>query len=152
MSIAMKRMLTIAFVSCLSLFTMNAHAKSEVYTKYFSDLAVSGYDTVAYFTQDKPVKGNSKFSIEYKDTTWLFSSKEHLALFKATPEKYAPQYGGYCAWAVAQGNMASGDPLKWKIVDNKLYLNYDAEIQERWLKDTAKFIVDGDKIWPSLIK
>lgn len=145
-------MISVTIISCLSLFTLSAHAKSEIYTGYFSDDAVSGYDVVAYFTQGKPVEGNEKFSVEYKDALWSFSSQKHLDLFNANPEKYEPQYGGYCAWSVSQGNSAESDPLVWKIIDNKLYLNYDREVQEMWLKDSANFIIQADKNWPQVIK
>ena len=79
-------------------------------------------------------------------------AKANLALFEHNPEKYAPQYGGYCAWAVAQGHTASGDPQVWEIINDKLYLNYDVEVQGKWLKDTAGFIIEADKKWPALLK
>ncbi len=152
MKFSIKKFITVGIISCLSLFSMNSFAKSEIATAYFSDDAVSGYDVVAYFTQGKPVEGREKFSVEYKDALWSFSSQEHLDLFNAEPEKYAPQYGGYCAWSVAQGNSAGADPLVWKIIDNKLYLNYDVEVQQMWLKDSANFIIQADKNWPKVIK
>ena len=151
MNMIIRKLIAFIFISSLSLFASSAYAESEIYTKYFSDLAVSGYDTVAYFTENKPVKGNSDYSFEYKKATWQFSSKENLALFKTNPEKYAPQYGGYCAWAAADGRTASGDPLQWTIIDEKLYLNYNAAVQEEWLKDTAKFIIEADSKWPALL-
>jgi YHS domain-containing protein len=146
-----RKLIAFVFISSLSLFTSSASAESEIYTKYFSDLAVSGYDTVAYFTEGKPVKGDSDYSFEYKEATWQFSSQENLALFKTNPEKYAPQYGGYCAWAAADGRTASGDPLQWTIIDAKLYLNYNAAVQQEWLKETAKFIMEADSKWPALL-
>lgn len=153
MTMVFKKFIAFTFISYLSLFAASVQAaEAEIYTKYFSDLAVSGYDTVAYFTQGKPVKGDSDYSFEYKDATWQFSSKENLALFTANPEKYAPQYGGYCAWAAADGRTASGDPLQWTIIDEKLYLNYNAAVQEEWLKDTKTFIIEADSKWPALLK
>ncbi|MGB1239671.1 MAG: YHS domain-containing (seleno)protein, partial [Pseudomonadales bacterium] len=118
----------------LSIFwTSSLWAGDAIYTSFFSSNAVSGYDTVSYFTEGKPLKGKKNFSTKYKKATWLFSSQENLDLFKANPEKYAPQYGGFCAWAVAAKNdRASGDPLRWNIVDGKLYLNYDKAIQDKW--------------------
>ncbi|MCJ8300227.1 MAG: YHS domain-containing protein [Pseudomonadales bacterium] len=130
----------------------NVFAGDAIYTSYFSNNAVGGYDTVAYFTEGKPLKGNSKYSTSYKKTKWLFSSAENLALFKADPSKYAPQYGGFCAWAVAAKNSrASGDPLRWNIVNDKLYLNYDKDIQQQWKKDIPGFIVKADINWPKLL-
>ncbi len=144
----MKRILTLA----LFLWTSTVFAGDAIYTSLFSSNAVSGYDTVAYFTQGKPVKGSKKFKTSYKGANWLFSSAENLAKFKQSPDKYAPQYGGFCAWAVAAKNdRASGDPKRWNIVDGKLYLNYDKEIQGKWQKDIPGFIATGDKNWPGLL-
>jgi YHS domain-containing protein len=103
-------------------------AEAPVYTGILNNVAVSGYDPVAYFTDGKPVKGNAKFATNYKGAEFRFASANHLAAFKANPAKYAPQYGGYCAWAVSQGYTASADPSVWKIVGGKLYLNYNQEI------------------------
>jgi YHS domain-containing protein len=125
--------------------------EAEIYTKFFSNLALEGYDTVAYFDQQKPVKGKSEFSYKYKDAMWQFSSQENLDKFIAMPRKYAPQYGGYCAWLVANGDTAKGDPKYWSIENGKLYLNYDADIQEKWLADKPGFIIKGDAMWPSVL-
>lgn len=127
------------------------HAADPVYTSTWNSNAVSGYDVVAYFTQGKPVKGERKFSYKYKGATWRFSSKENLDKFKANPTKYAPQYGGYCAWAMADGKTASGDPKYWKIVNGKLYLNYNDTIQKRWEKDIPGFIQRADAKWPTVV-
>ncbi len=127
----------------------------KIYTTGFWGIgkAVGGYDTVAYFTEGKPVKGNSKFSYEWNKAKWLFSSQENLDLFKATPPEYAPQYGGHCAWAVAAKNdLVKGDPNFWKIVDGKLYLNYDDSVQKMWLKDIPGFIFGADNNWVGLNK
>ena len=84
--------------------------------------------------------------------TFRFSSAANLAKFKASPAAYAPQYGGYCAWAVANGYTAKGDPKQWRIVNGKLYLNYNAEIQSRWVKDIPGFIRKGDANWPAVLE
>nr|WP_217702143.1 YHS domain-containing (seleno)protein [Vibrio ostreicida] len=125
----------------------------KIYTGIFSSKALSGYDTVAYFTQGKPVKGDSQFQTEYQDANWYFASQEHLDAFKADPERYAPQYGGYCAWAVsAKNDFASADPKQWAIVDGKLYLNYDAEVKSWWDDDRSGHIKQADINWPKLIQ
>jgi YHS domain-containing protein len=124
---------------------------SEIYTGFFNKVAVGGYDSVAYFTQNRPVKGDTKFSTQYKGVEWRFANEEHKSKFIANPEQYAPQYGGYCAWAVAQGHTASGDPTKWKIVDGKLYLNYDADVQKKWEADVPGFISKANKNWPTVL-
>ena len=154
----MKRIIQqkITFTSALTLlllmFSFQAQAKDPVYTSFFSNVAVSGYDTVAYFTDQKATKGSSKYVAEYQGAQWQFKNAENLAAFKASPEKYAPQYGGYCAWAVANNDTASGDPQQWTIENGKLYLNYDANIQARWLKDKSSLIEQADNNWPSVIR
>ena len=142
---------TAAFVA-LVLTALTAHARAnEIYTGIFSSLAVGGYDTVAYFKQGKPVLGIAEFATEYKGATWRFASKENLDAFKAQPTAYAPQYGGYCSWAIAQNYTASGDPLVWKIVDGRLYLNYDRDVQAKWEKDIPGFIASANKNWPAAL-
>lgn len=150
----MKRLYTLfaALVFLVAAPFATAQAFDQVYTSTFSSKAISGYDTVAYFTEGKPVKGSSKFSTEWRGAKWQFASAENLALFKADPEKYAPQYGGYCAWAVSQGTEAPGDPDNWAIDNGKLYLNYNANVQKRWNADRANFIKDADAKWPTLVK
>jgi len=129
-----------------------AVAKDPVYTGIFSSLAVSGYDPVAYFTEGKPVEGRSDFEYEWNGATWRFVDQNNLDTFKANPEVYAPQFGGYCAWAVAQGSTASSDPDAWRIVDGKLYLNYSKSVQEKWLQDISGNIAKADKDWPAVLK
>lgn len=124
---------------------------APVYTGTFSNTAVSGYDTVAYFTQGKPVKGSTEFRTTYNGAEWRFASAANLAKFRANPGRYAPQYGGYCAWAVSQGYTASGDPTVWKVVDGKLYLNYNQEIGAKWSKNIPGFIRAGDANWPKVL-
>jgi YHS domain-containing protein len=142
-----------ALIFALSIvFTGAAVAKDPVYTARFSSLAVDGYDTVAYFNDGAPAKGSKEFSTEYNGAEWRFVSADNLAAFKADPVAYAPQYGGYCAWAVSQNYTASGNPQNWAIVDGKLYLNYNTEIQERWNKDIPGFIAAAEKNWPSVLQ
>ncbi len=119
-------------------------------TTLLGNLAVDGYDPVAYFTAGKPVEGKKEFSLEWQSATWRFSSAANRDLFKAAPEKYAPQYGGYCAWAVSQGYTADADPEAWKIVDGKLYLNYDKKVQAKWEQDQTSLIPKADANWPKL--
>lgn len=151
--IYMKRIIQLVSLSLVLLIgSANAYAEDPIYTSFFSSKAVGGYDPVAYFTESKPVQGKKKYSTEYMGAEWYFSSNENKNLFTANPGKYAPQYGGYCAWAIANNSFAKGDPNQWSIVDDKLYLNYDAKIKSQWSKDSAAFIVKGDTNWPSLIE
>ncbi len=129
-----------------------AAEKPSVYTGFASSIAVGGYDPVAYFKGGTPVKGDDAFEFDYKGATWRFASAENLAAFKAAPDRYAPQYGGYCAWAAAQGYTAKGDPRNWKIVNGKLYLNFNDDIQKKWEKDIPGFIAKGDRNWPGILK
>ncbi len=141
----------IAIIMSLAVISSKAFALDPTYTTLFSSDAIKGYDTVAYFTENAPVKGKSEFSTEYQQATWLFSSQENLDLFKSDPEKYAPQYGGYCAYAVSQGSTASIKPELFTIHGGKLYLNYNESINKKWSQNKDDFIRDADQNWPKLI-
>lgn len=147
----MNRRILLAGLACAALPAVALAAKPPVYTAPLSDLAVGGHDVVAYFAEGRPVLGDARFSTTWKGATWRFSSADHLAKFRARPTAYAPQYGGYCAWAVAHGYTAKGDPRQWRIVDGRLYLNFNAEIQSRWVKDIPGFIRQGDANWPGVL-
>ena len=107
---------------------INTLEKQGLFSYQPNGIAIRGYDTVAYFTQGKPVEGTEKFSTEWEGATWRFSSQENLELFTTDPEKYAPQYGGYCAYGVAQDSLVKIEPDQWTIYDDKLYLNYNAKL------------------------
>ena len=115
------------------------------------DGAIEGYDAVAYFTQGKPIRGSDQYSVEWNGATFKFSSMEHLDLFKASPEKYAPQYGGYCAYAVSEGATVSTVPEAWTIVDDKLYLNFSLGVRNRWSKDIPGRVARADANWPDVL-
>lgn len=126
--------------------------KAPVYTGLFSNLAIDGHDPVAYFTEGKPVKGSKDFSTEYQGAEFRFASQANLDAFLADPQKYAPQYGGYCAWAAAQNKTAPGKAEYWAIVDDKLYLNFSKKVQDDWNEDREGFITKADENWPDLLK
>lgn len=140
------------------LFSQSSLAADPIYTGFFSNKAVGGYDTVDYFREgklatDNPLKGKDNYVMSYMGADWYFSSQENLDSFSKNPTKYVPQYGGFCAWAISEKNdRASGDPLQWTIVKGKLYLNYDAEVKGWWEKNIPLFITKADKNWPSLLK
>jgi YHS domain-containing protein len=141
-----------ALTVLLAMASVTTQARSpEIYTGLLSSTAVGGYDPVAYFTDGKPVEGKRDITFAWKGVTWRFVSEKNRDLFKAKPEAYAPQYGGYCAWAVSQGYTAKGDPKYWRIVDGKLYLNYDAKVQKDWEKDIPGHISKGDNNWPKVL-
>ncbi len=146
-------LIAVAMVSAVGVAVQPAVAeKPAVYTGFASNLAVGGYDPVAYFKSGAPQKGEAAFEYDYMGTKWRFANAANLAAFKASPKSFAPQYGGYCAWAAAQGYTAKGDPKNWRIVDGKLYLNFNDEIQAKWEKDIPGFIAKGDKNWPGILK
>lgn len=138
----------------LALFVMfcaeSAIAQEEIFSK--SNVAIQGYDPVAYFKDSKPVKGKNEFSYVWKGATWNFSNSQNLHEFKLNPESFAPQYGGYCAYGVADGHKAPTSPDAWTIVDGKLYLNYDKSVKALWSKDQQGFIKMADKNWDTVKK
>ncbi len=129
-----------------------AAAKEPVFTASFSDLAIRGYDPVAYFTEGRPTEGKDGFEFDWKGATWRFANQENLDAFKANPAAYAPQFGGYCAWAVSQGYTASTVPEAWRIVDGKLYLNYSKGVQARWEQDVPGNIAKANRNWPTVLE
>jgi YHS domain-containing protein len=142
----------------LMFFGFAAHAAPPVNTltnSFFSsvtDTAINGYDTVAYFTENKPVKGQDAHAFEWKGAKWKFASQANLDLFKGSPDKYAPQFGGYCAFGVAKGGLVKVDPDQFTVLDGKLYLNFDASVQKDWLKDRANLIKTAEAKFPDLLK
>ena len=139
-------------VACAALIATAALARSpEIYTGTFSSTAVGGYDPVAYFTEGKAVPGRSDVTFSWRGATWRFVSVKNRDLFKAKPQAYAPQYGGYCAFAVSHGYTAHGDPRNWNIMGGKLYLNYSAAVKKDWEKDISGHVGKGDKNWPKVL-
>lgn len=124
--------------------------KAIVYTGIVAGVGAGGYDVVSY-TQGGPKKGDAKFAASYNGAKWYFSSAENMKAFEASPAKYAPAYGGYCAYAVANGVTAKGDPLLWKIVGGKLYLNLNKQAQKRWTEDIPGNIASGNANWPKVL-
>jgi hypothetical protein len=117
-----------------------------------SGLALDGYDTLAFFTLGRPVRGDARFETVWQGARWRFSTQDHLNCFLAEPARFAPQYGGYCAWAVgAQNALAPGDARYWRVVDGKLYVNYDAGVQRQWVRDIPGFILAADRNWPAIL-
>lgn len=112
--------------------------------------AIDGYDPVAYFTDGKPVRGSSTFSADWQGATWHFASAEHRDQFLAMPERYAPQYGGYCAYATSLDRVATGDARHWKIVDDKLYLNNNWFAHKLWQTNVKGNLADSEQNWPEV--
>jgi YHS domain-containing protein len=132
--------------------TAIAAGQSDSVNKDSHGVAIKGYDPVAYFTDSKPVKGSPEFAYSYMGVTYQFSSAAHRDEFAKTPEKYVPQYGGYCAYGVSQNHTAPIDPEAWTIVEGKLYLNYSKAVKKTWSEAIPGYIQAADKNWPGLHK
>ena len=115
-----------------------------------NDIAISGYDPVAYFYDSKATQGTKQYTATYKNAIYQFSSATNRDLFRSNPEKYAPQYGGYCAMGVALHKKLEIDPEAWYIVDGKLYLNLNKTVQKKWLSDVPGHIASAEQIWPDI--
>lgn len=150
----MSRVLRVVFAIALAIVplshTVVAAGKSPVNTTR-AQLALQGYDAVAYFADGKPVAGSSAFEYRWMNAVWRFASAEHRDRFAKEPEKFAPQFGGYCAYAVSRGYTADGDPKAWRIVDGQLFLNYSPDVQKMWLQDVPGNIAKGRQNWPAAL-
>jgi len=129
---------------------MNAHAASAVFAP--DGVAIRGYDPVAYFVDGKPTTGRDEFTTDWMGAKWKFASQANLERFKAEPAKYAPQYGGYCAYGTAKGHLAPTEPAAWSVVDGKLYLNYNKQVSKLWQKDIPGYNAAADRQFSGLLK
>jgi len=153
LSSSSRRSLLVCSVLAISAASMSAQAlAADAIAPIFSTKAgaIQGYDPVAYFLLNKPVKGSANFTTKWQGATWYFSSRNNLDAFVASPEKYAPQYGGYCAYGVAQGVTPETDPAAFVVRDNKLYLNLSKSVQKLWQQDIAGYVKDANNNWPAL--
>jgi YHS domain-containing protein len=141
----MKLLLSVLVLAGLSW----AQLASQVFVNKMN-VAISGYDPVSYFVDQKPVLGDAKLKFEWMGAEWRFASQSHLDQFAKEPEKFAPQYGGFCAFGVSRGYKAKIDPQAWSIVGGKLYLNYNSDVQKTWKDRAAEFIRRGDEGWPTV--
>jgi len=114
-------------------------------------VGAGGYDLTTYFSQEKPERGNGHHVSELKGVTYLFATEENKKTFEANPEKFLPQYGGYCAYGVSVSKKFVADPEQYDIVDGKLYLNLDAKVRSIWLQNVSGRITDANKIWPVIV-
>ena len=129
----------------------DAYAAHPIYRAELEGPALRGYDTVAYWTEGRAMLGSAEFEVNWRDTIWWFSSAEHKALFEADPEKYAPQFGGYCAYAASRHRLYEGHPEVFVIEDGKLYFNNNSSVMERWLSMPDSFIEAAEEAFPSMI-
>ena len=138
----------LSFLSMNSVLTVQA---ARVLTDN-NTVAMGGYDAVSYQDANGPQMGSSSYSYNWNEATWYFVSASNRNVFSKNPERYAPQYGGYCAFAVSKNSLAPGDPKVWSLVDGKLYLNLNKSVQSRWTSDQKNLIIRADRNWPGLSK
>ena len=127
-------------------------AAPEINVGYFNKLAMNGYDVMTYWHGGKPQEGNPEISAEYKEARWIFVSRENREAFLSDPARYAPAYGGYCAYAASQNAVSDVDPFAWRIWKGKLYLNYSGHVRRQWANDIDGNIRKADDFWPDLLK
>ena len=145
------RRMAIGLIAATPLFASPAFAASpEIFA--VDGVAIRGTDPVAYFTQGEPVAGTAEHAVMWKGATWHFASAENMALFEADPEAYAPQYGGYCAYAASKGGIATSVPEAWTIHEGKLYLNFSLRVRGFWAEDIPGNIALADANWPSILQ
>ncbi|XOV79410.1 MAG: YHS domain-containing (seleno)protein [Aestuariibacter sp.] len=142
MNLVRKLLLALALISSPSVF-----ADDPVNSSLFGNIAIDGYDSVAYWTESKAIEGEKKYTFEWQGAKWRFANQENLTLFKDNPEKYAPEYGGYCAWAMSDDRLAGIDGEAWTIYDGKLYLNYNMRVMDEWRQDKALFVEQADTFY-----
>ncbi len=130
---------------------LNPVISQAIYPVYATRLAIDGYDPVAYFTESMAVRGTPDFEFEWKGAKWFFASAENRGRFVQSPESYAPQYGGYCAYAISRGDVARINPEAWSVVGGKLYLNFSKKIRSKWESDRENMIRQADENWPKIL-
>lgn len=145
------RLFALGAATTAVLATLPRQASAVIYTGFVPGTAVGGYDAVAYHTEGSALPGSEAITTSHDGATWRFVSEANRDAFIADPDAYAPEYGGHCAWAMAQGYLAQGDPEIWRIIDGRLFLNATQGVNRRWLRDLDGFITQADQNWPSFI-
>ncbi|GAB5439579.1 hypothetical protein TRM7615_00908 [Falsiruegeria mediterranea M17] len=147
-----RRTILACAISALTLSAPAVHAE-QIQIFYADDgAAIDGYDTVSYFMGDAPMRGNPEIAVMWKGAVWYFSSHENREAFEANPHAYAPQFGGYCAYAVSRGYTVGTDPMVWQIVDDKLYLVHSSSIEKMWERDVQGNIAMAEDHWPQVLR
>ncbi|GLQ37415.1 hypothetical protein GCM10007908_10350 [Rhizobium albus] len=156
MDVVMKRRMLLAVLTVGALWPLMPKAQAEKADRWFTGLvngvAVGGYDPVAYFTEGRPRRGDPAIALTHEGAVFHFATVENRQAFSADPDRYAPQFGGYCAYAVAEGYTAKGEPEIWDIVDGRLYLNYSRGVQRTWQSDIPGYVRSAQTNWPRLSK
>lgn len=139
--------LRVATLFVVPLMITTAVASEPAINKSADNVAINGYDTVAYFTDGKAIKGSVQYEVVWQEARWHFASAEHRRLFEADPSRYAPQFGGWCAAGVAVGEYYEVDAETWTIVDGKLYLNYSRDVAAQWQHNRLEEIANAERAW-----
>lgn len=142
-------MRTLILIMSTAMALLIGPAHSEPFYQH-NGIAIGGYDPVAYFTEAEAVPGQSQYRLDWAGSTWQFASAEHRDRFAAEPQRYAPQYGGHCAYAAGKGYIAGIDPEAWTVHNNRLYLNYSKGVRRQWLGERDALIESADQNWPAL--
>ena len=145
-------LLTLAWVAATSAYAGEATATKTLVNVDSSGIAIQGYDPVAFFTDNKPVKGDAKFVVHHNGANYLFASKEHNDLFNASPEKYEPAFGGYCAYGCTKKKLVEIDVDAFQIVDGRLLLQYSKGIRDDFNKDAKGNLAKAEGFWPELVE
>jgi len=141
-----------ATLCLLMTVTLTVYAADQEINKNWRSIAIKGYDPVAYFTMGEAVKGSAKHEYRWQDARWRFASDQHLELFKANPNKYAPRFGGYCAEGMAIGQKASIDPNAWLIIEDELYLNYNTAARDEMSLHPESTIEKANSMWHKFVQ
>jgi len=147
-----RRWFLAGLVSFVCVPGLSQAAEPQVFAGSIPGVAINGYDAVAYFTEEKPIKGSEAFTHSWNGAIWRFASAQNRDAFAGEPGKFAPQYGGYCAYAVASGYTAKTEPEAFSIVGGKLYLNYSTQVRQLWSKDISGYVAKADAHWPKVLK
>jgi YHS domain-containing protein len=139
-----------AFTFAAAIFFLACSDRNNAEIFVVDGKAIRGYDAVAFHLDHKAIPGNSAYTHKWKGADWQFSSQAYLDSFKLNPDKYAPQYGGYCAYGTAEGHKASTQTDTWMVKEGKLYFNYNNEVKQIWMKDQQGYIIKADKLWPKI--
>lgn len=141
----------VGIATVVGVFGLRDSGGIEPVNKNSNGLALRGYDAVAYYREGAAVEGGAEFEHQWDGARWLFKSAENRDAFAREPRAYAPQYGGYCSYAVAHGYTADADPRAWKVVDGKLYLNYNEDVRRLWEQDIPGFLRKSEQNWPRFL-
>ncbi len=143
----------VTFVGAVAIYlVIGRESMPPVFTGLVPGVALGGYDTVAYFTDGTPTSGREDVSLLHNGATWRFANEDNRRAFRADPNRYAPQYGGYCAYAVAGGDTSGGHPKSWRIVDGRLYVNATPRVQLKWETAIPAYIKKADANWPKVLE